>query len=720
MRAKLRLLSGETLEGELAAPFTPDAPRIVLATPGAERIVENPARHAAWIAFWEKEISRPEGLEPLDVVSVHGERFAVEVLATDVHPQGFFAWPRQPKPEDPTRWFFFRAGVRHLERPQKIGEILVSEGLASADAVRAGLVRQKELAKRLGEMLGARGTASKQKEEKRRKRIGEILLEKGLVEEQELQKALEQQKEERRRRKRLGEILLEEGKVDEERLVRALAAKFHLPVVDLDAPDAVDPQAAYAVPEALVRKHEWLPIRLQDDELVVATSDPVDNEAYDDFRFVSGKRLRLVLARPSQIRRHISELFSDWEEADALVIESAPEEEDRVEVGEEVDAPPIVRLVNRMIVRGLERGASDIHLLPQEDAFVLAYRIDGDLREETRFRGELGPKLVSRIKVLARMDIAEHRLPQDGRLLLRWRGTPYELRVSLIPNVYGESIVMRVLGREELVDVRKIGLRDEDRTRLLELVRKPFGMILVTGPTGSGKSTTLFALIKEVAKHPVHVLTIEDPVEYRHRGVNQIEVQPKAGLTFARVLRNVLRHDPDVVLVGEIRDEETAEIALRASLTGHLLLSTLHTNSAADTVLRLVDMGARPFLIAEALLAVSSQNLLKRLCPHCRKPQALPARARKLLQGLGLDAPEKVWTAEGCAACEGTGTKGRVLLYELMIMTERLRKAVHDGVVGKELEAVAVEEGMVPKARYLVELLGRGEVGWEEAVRYLL
>ena len=680
VRARLRLLDGEVVEGTLAGPFLPERPTLRIATPAGMRTIERLPERAARLALWEEGVARPQGLEPVDVIAVDGERFEVEALATDVHPTGFFGWPRDASAGAPTRWFFFRAGVRRVERAQRLGEILVSEGLASPEAVREGLAQQKR-----------RGRADAKEPAK----------EGG--------------------RGRLGEVLLEQGRIDEERLVRALAAKFHLPVADLGAPGAIDPQAAYAVPEELVRKHGWLPVRMDEGELVVATADPLDNAAYDDFRFVSGKRLRLVLAPPSQIRKAISELFSDWEEAESLVIESVPEDEESgVDVGEEADAPPIVRLVNRMLAQGLERGASDIHLLPQEEGFVLAYRIDGDLREETRFRAELGPKIVSRIKILARMDIAEHRLPQDGRLLLRWRGKPYELRVSLIPNIHGESLVMRVLGREEFVDVRRIGLRARDRDRLVQLARRPFGMILVTGPTGSGKSTTLFALIKEVAKRPVHVLTIEDPVEYRHEGVNQIEVRPKAGLTFARALRNVLRHDPDVVLVGEIRDEETAEIALRASLTGHLLLSTLHTNSAADTVLRLVDMGARPFLIAEALLAVSSQNLVKRLCPECRRPVPPPEGARAMLEGMGLPVPERFCEAPGCAACDGSGTKGRVLLYELMVMTDRLRRAVHDGVTGKELEAVAVEEGMVPKARYLAELLARGEVGWDEAVRYLV
>ena len=699
VRARVRLLSGKTLEGTLLRPFVPEEDTIRLRLDGGgERTITQASEHVMWVALREEGTPRPKGMHALDVITLDGERFEVEALALGVHPSGFFAWPRRPGPDAPTRWFFFRGGVRRVERPQKIGEILVSEGLASAEAVQEGLARQRA----------------------ERKRLGEVLVEQGVVTRRQLEDALRAQKE-MPTRKRLGEILLETSQVDEDRLIRALAAKFQLPIVDLSRPETVDPEAAYSVPEGLVRKHKWLPIAMSERELTVAVSDPVNNEAYDDFRFVSGKRLKLVLARPSEIHRAIAALFSGWDEADALVIESAPQEEDRyADVGEDVDAPPIVRLVNRILVQGLERGASDIHLRPLKDALALAYRVDGDLREETRFHGEIAPKIVSRLKVLARMDIAEHRLPQDGRLLVRWHGRPFELRVSLIPNIYGESLVMRILGREELVDMRRIGLREKDRERLIRLARKPHGMILVTGPTGSGKSTTLFALIKEVARRPVHVLTIEDPVEYRHAGVNQIEVQPRAGLTFARVLRNVLRHDPDVVLVGEIRDEETAEIALRASLTGHLLLSTLHTNSAADTVLRLADMGARPFLLAEALLAISSQNLLRRLCPACRRPVSAPEGAHKLLKALGLPVPARFWDAAGCDACAGSGIQGRVLLYELLIVNRRIRQAIHDGLAGRALEEVAIAEGMIPKAHYLVELLARGEVGWSEAMRFLV
>jgi len=690
MRIWLHFLNGTSREGELVGRFDPDAEELVLQKEQEEQRIRT--KELAWVELAD-DASPPKGLRAVEVVCADGKRIPARVLSLDAHEEGFFAWPPRGKG---VRWFFYWRGVRRVEHPAKIGEILVSEGYLPKAAVDAGLRVQ-------------------------RRKLGEVLLDQGAIDEETLKRFLDAAKS---GKKRLGEMLLAARVIDEETLLKALAAKFHLPIVDL-AREKIDPEAALAVGEALVRKHEWLPLAMDDREVVVAVFDPTNTEAEDEFRFVTNRRLRLVLAAPSQIRAKIDEVFPPLQgdlAEEEIVIEHHEEglQLDEAEAVRVSSERPIVGLVNRLIMQALSKRASDIHLMPGEKWMRVSYRIDGELREATKLRPELAPKVISRIKVLAEMDISEHLLPQDGRILVRWQNKAYELRVSVMPNIYGESAVIRVLARDEGVALSEMGFREEDRSRLVQLVHRPYGMILATGPTGSGKSTTLFALVKEALARPVHVITIEDPVEYRHPKLDQIQVHPKAGLSFARVLRNVLRHDPDVVLLGEIRDEETAEIALRAALTGHLLLSTLHTNTAADTVLRLVDMGLARYAIAEALLAISSQNLLRRLCPKCRQMQPVPNEARRLLTSMGLSVPERVWRAEGCEHCDGSGVRGRALLYELLVMTDRLREAVHDGIVGKELEAIAIEEGMVPKREHLVQLLSEGIVDWQEAKRFLL
>ncbi|RMF90175.1 MAG: type II/IV secretion system protein [Nitrospinota bacterium] len=373
-----------------------------------------------------------------------------------------------------------------------------------------------------------------------------------------------------------------------------------------------------------------------------------------------------------------------------------------------------------LFYRGIQKGASDIHLLPQAHGLVLAFRVDGDLREANVLDRRLQRRIISRIKLLAGMDIAEHRLPQDGRIWLRRAEKEVEIRISVIPNIFGESVVMRILDKDVAIDLRSLGFRPADYRRLLLLTQRSYGLILVTGPTGSGKSTTLFALLKEMIHRPLHIITIEDPVESKIPGVNQIQVNAKIGLTFARVLRNILRHDPDVIMVGEMRDLETASIGIEAALTGHLMLSTLHTNSATDTVTRLTDIGIPSYLLAPALLGIVSQNLVKRLCPACRREISRDAEIYSLLQEAGLSTEGPLYEAVGCQQCQETGYLGRVMLYEFLEVNDQLRTAIYKGLGGSALREVAVAQGMIPKMQHALELATQGIISHEDLIRVLI
>ena len=517
-------------------------------------------------------------------------------------------------------------------------------------------------------------------------------------------------------------MLLSSQVITEDELLAALSKKFRLPTVDLDDYE-VNPIAGTEVGRDVIEKYQVMPIDSDKYSITIALADPMGLEAYDQITFKTGKKVHEVMVKSSQLKKAIAALLEEEEADEELSCEflhedggDSDEPLNELEITQSTEDAPIIRLVNRIIRNGLRKKASDIHILPQAKKIILSYRLNGQLLSENALEKGLSRQIAARIKILSGMDIAEQRMPQDGRLLLRDGKHKYEFRVSCIPNSFGESLVLRVLNKEMAVELDVLGLRKEDMDQLSIMARKPYGLVLVTGPTGSGKSTTLFALLKSISHLPSHILTIEDPVESEIDDANQIQVNAKIGMTFARILRNVLRHDPDIIMIGEMRDPETAEIGIEAALTGHLMFSTLHTNSAVDTIIRLNDLGIPNYLIAPALLGIISQNLLKTLCKKCRAELDKDDPVFAMVGDLGFDVPEQLFKAVGCDACHNTGYAGRVMSYEFLVVDPAVRQAIHDGVKGKEMQRIVEASGMQPKSLSALKLAADGIIDYNDFV----
>ncbi|MDM8083927.1 ATPase, T2SS/T4P/T4SS family [Cellulomonas cellasea] len=533
------------------------------------------------------------------------------------------------------------------------------------------------------------------------KQLGEILLDEGLVTEAQLIAALDEQNS---RGQSMGRTLVEIGVLTEGQLVSALARQVGMDFIDLDE-YPVDRVALALVPASLCRRYTVLPVRLDNGTLILATADPGNVVAVDDVRTVSGMQVRPVVATYDNLVRAIDRFCrADGEMED---LSSAFEEESRQSaaeadlsrIGDSVDDDaPIVRYVNLLVTQAITDRASDIHIEPTEHDLRVRYRIDGVLHEMQRSPKQIQGGVISRVKILSDIDIAERRKPQDGRMSVTHNGRKIDLRVATLPTVWGEKIVMRILDNSTAsLDLRDLSFLDENYATYHEAFTKPYGMILVTGPTGSGKSTTLYATLNAVSKPEINVITVEDPVEYRLAGINQVQVNPKAGLTFAGALRSILRSDPDVVLLGEIRDHETAQIAIEAALTGHLVLSTLHTNDAPSAVTRLVEMGIEPFLVGSALDAVVAQRLARKLCDKCKEPY-LPTEVEMVSARFpwlpGEQIPE-LYRPVGCVTCSKTGYRGRIALHEVMRVTEEIERLAVAHASAAEIGATARSQGML-------------------------
>ena len=480
----------------------------------------------------------------------------------------------------------------------------------------------------------------------------------------------------------------------------------HLPQVDLAA-EGVDKSAAGQIPTHVLERAVAIPYKLEDDRLYVAVSDPTNVQAIDELRIATRYTLEIGVAPAEDIEvelKRIVRATEAWERA-ALVedemVEEESEEDDDLEAEDGVSDAPLVRLVNSIILQAAEDGASDLHFDPQDDSLVVRLRVDGVLHEVQRIPKRLAPGVTTRLKVLAKLDIAERRKPQDGRISLNAKaaGRMLDIRVAVLPTVEGEGVVMRLLDKSKRPPtLAELGLSDEMRAQFAEIIDKPTGALLVTGPTGSGKSTTLYASLAEISRPEINVITVEDPVEYRLAGLNQVQVNVKAGLTFATALRSILRSDPDVVMVGEIRDAETAKISIEAALTGHFVLSTLHTNDAPSALTRLNEMGVEPFLTGSAVTAVLAQRLVRKLCTHCC--EMYMATQEEMLEA--RFSPEQAAAADGvslyrkkgCPRCNQTGYKGRVGVYQLMIMSETLSRLAAQHASREEIERAAMETGM--------------------------
>ncbi|MFC1542796.1 GspE/PulE family protein [Pseudomonadota bacterium] len=731
----LALLNGDEEQGQLIR-FSPPMRRLHLQVE-SNRVEHFEIAEVAYIGFERPKGTWPsmpalEGMEEMVVHAVTGKKYHVHVVETKAHEDGFYAFVDSEDSQF-ERLFFYNHGVRLLEHPKPLGQLLIDENVASSSDVQTALDTQRTLkAQPLGDFLVAQEKVEAadiekalESQRKKPKKIGDILIEAGLLQEEDLKQALVEQS--KNRSLKIGQILINMGFVTEEELVSSLAKKFSMPFVDLDE-YTLNPLVVAEIDSDILVRFQVIPIASDEHTLTLAASDPMDIEGFDTIRFQTKKRITEVLATPSQIRQLLErELASEGDDGDGwLWIERVGDEkeestENEVQEVKAAEATPIVRLVNKLMINGIRKGASDIHVLPQAKKVLLLYRINGDLQLEMELEKWVQRRMISRIKLLAGMNITDHRVTQDGRLMVRHEGGVVEFRVSCIPNAYGESIVMRILNKEMAVDMEMLGVSETDRQALAVMVRKPFGLILATGPTGSGKSTTLFALLQSITDLPLHIITIEDPVESEIKGTNQIQVNTKVGLTFASVLRNVLRHDPDVIMVGEMRDEETTSIGIEAALTGHLMLSTLHTNSAVDTIIRLQDLGIPNYLLAPALRGIISQSLLKRLCEECRQPfDHEDDEVYQLLQDMGLERPKRLYQPGKCDSCNQTGFSGRVMAYEFLKVTDAVRQAIHDGKIGNELLEIAEKEGMISKAAHALSLAENGVVCRDDLVRMLI
>ena len=527
--------------------------------------------------------------------------------------------------------------------------------------------------------------------------LGATLLDNGLITPDQLADAELVQQEQGRS---LGRVLVEKGYLEERDLVRTLAEQIGMDFVDLSEAD-VDPIAASSIPESLAERHNLLPIAFEPDgALVVAMSDPANVFALDDVRAVTKREVIPVVATKDDVVAAIKRFSSMGDEIEQIADDLSGVDdgaEDLSRLSEVTEEPPIVKFVNLLISQAVNAGASDIHIEPSEKDLRVRYRVDGVLTEAMRSPRSIHSGVVSRLKIMAEVDIAERRIPQDGRISVNLSGKKIDLRFSTLPTVFGEKVVMRILDTTSvMLELKDLGFHPDNETRYEEAYRKPYGLILVTGPTGSGKSTTLYATLNVKNTPDINIVTTEDPVEYRLPGINQVQINKKAGLTFAAALRSILRQDPDVVLVGEMRDAETATIGIEAALTGHLVLSTLHTNDAASAMTRLTEMGVEPFLVSSATDCVLAQRLCRRICKKCAEVQVLEPEAY-ILAGYSEELAEtrpEVPKAMGCKHCANTGYRGRMAVHEVLTVTEEIERLTVAHSPSDEIKRVAIEQGM--------------------------
>jgi type IV pilus assembly protein PilB len=555
-------------------------------------------------------------------------------------------------------------------------------------------------------------------------RLGDLLVREGLITREQLLQALEQQ---RGTNNRLGYTLVKLGLVQEIEITKMLARQYRVPAVDLSRFE-VDEKIVKLLPADVAVKHTVLPLKREGRTLTVAMADPTNVSVVEDLKFINRFDIFPVIAGEYTLRtaieRHyeqgevqLQSLLKDMEEEELEVIEEEEEEEAPPQIA---DDAPVVKLINGIMTDAVKRGASDIHIEPFENEIRVRYRIDGTLQEVMKPPVKLKAALTSRVKIMSNLNIAERRVPQDGRIKLKMGQRVIDFRVSTLPVIFGEKIVLRILDKSNLtLDLQKFGFEAKAEQDLMRAILNPYGMVLVTGPTGSGKTTTLYSALSRVNTLEVNIMTAEDPVEYNIHGINQVLVRTEIGMTFAAALRAFLRQDPNIIMVGEVRDLETGSIAIKAALTGHLVLSTLHTNDAASTITRLIDMGIEPFNVASAVNLIVAQRLVRRICDGCKEEQEYSKE--ELLAALGVggkDASDITFSrGEGCDLCAGTGYKGRQGLYEVMAVTPELRRMILRGASTAELKDQAVEDGMLTLRMDGMMKIRKGITTLEEVVK---
>ena len=570
--------------------------------------------------------------------------------------------------------------------------------------------------------LSADSKATPSSGPQRKIRIGDLLVSNGVITETQLMAALAEQK---KTGQKLGYTLIDSGFIDEARLLQFLSQQLQIPLIDLST-FTVDPQVVQLLPETVARRYRIVVLENRDNDVLLGMADPTDLFAYDEASRLLKKRVRQAVVRESDLLRKLGRWYQDQEELQDLAGELHQElsagDVDLQQMLNTIAAEdaPVVRLLQKLFEEAIDNKASDIHIEPEEQVLRIRQRVDGVLQERVMNEARIASALVQRLKLLANLDISEKRLPQDGRFQIKVKSHQVDVRLSTMPVAHGEAVVMRLLDQTSgILSFGELGMPDDLRDRLRRIIRRPHGMLLVTGPTGSGKTTTLYAGLNELNTPQHKIITVEDPVEYRLPRVNQVQVHDQIGLTFARVLRTALRQDPDVILVGEMRDLETAQIGLRAAITGHFVLSTLHTNSAVGTISRLVDMGAQGYVIATALEAVLAQRLVRRLCPHCAQPHTLDEHEMAWLvrQHDFADEAGSFQQGNGCERCGQTGYQGRVGVYELLEMRGDLLVALRNQDIDGFAAAAAADPDFTSIAVSALELARAGRTTLAEAIR---
>jgi len=558
-------------------------------------------------------------------------------------------------------------------------------------------------------------------------RLLQILVDGELVTEEQLSHALSIQKEQGGR---LSEILAEEGYITESELMVTLSEHLGIPPINLSK-IKVPENITSLISKQLARFYQVVPVSRMGNTLTVAMADPLNVFALDDLKMMTGMEIQPVISNPRDVAEKLQQLYTPTAGLETLLsdqaadhhVEIATDRDEEIDVDSLLESSgdtSIIKIVNVVLVQAIQEGASDIHIEPFDKETRVRYRIDGMLYERTAPPKHMHPALVSRIKIMATLDIAERRMPQDGRFRIKLMGRDVDFRVSVLPTAYGEKVVMRILDKSALMlDISQLGFNDEALARFRTAIAAPYGMVLVTGPTGSGKTTTLYSALSEINKLDVNIITVEDPIEYQLHGITQVQTNPEIDFTFAAGLRSILRQDPDIIMVGEIRDSETADIAVKSALTGHLVFSTLHTNDAAGAMTRLVDMGVEPFLISSSVLLVQAQRLVRRICKNCKReveidPQVL---RRAQVRWPDAEAPPTFWAGKGCSKCSGSGYAGRCSVIEVLRVSEPIRHLVIKQANASQIKQAAVADGMWTMRMDAIDKATQGITTLEEVLR---
>ncbi|MHC4269801.1 MAG: GspE/PulE family protein [Planctomycetota bacterium] len=704
-KVECKLVDGESISGHLERVFRPIEGEVAISSEDKVHVL--PFDRVSCVLFTstsdEQNHFQVRGVQAEDIKTkgddyVYNVRIVQQDLMEDLI-QGFYGVPSNQE-NGPSYIFFPKAGI-------------VSRSNSSNDKSTTGTKST------------SKDKINNTKETKQQVKIGDILIDYNMATKDQIDVALKEQSLAVKKgdKKYLGEILIESKIITEKELLMALALKFRLKSVDLRDVTPY-PETLDLVPAATVRKLKVFPISSDEKKITIATSQPADVATVDTLRFCTNRWVEMVIATHKQIDSYITKYYEDESSNDEINLEEAiseielQEENQDISLKDEAGAAPVVRLANKILHNAVKEGASDIHLLPEEKGLKVSYRINGLLKEHLRLDKRICKSLVARFKIVAQMDISEHRLPQDGRFRMSLNKHQIEFRVSCMPGNYGENLVLRILNKSnDAVSLDKLGLDTRDMEAISHLVRSTHGMFLVTGPTGSGKSTTLASVLRSLVDEPRHMLSLEDPIEIEVPGINQIQIHEKIGFSFASALRNVLRHDPDVIMVGEIRDKDTAKIAVQAALTGHVLISTLHTNSAAAAFSRLSDMGVEPYLVSATVKGVMAQQLLPKLCKSCRLTRDPDDKILEFMAQHGIDTQDITdYYSTGCDHCHDTGISGRVLVYEFLNVNLELQKLVTKEAPLEIIQETACKLGMRPLVKMAIDASQKGLLSLEHTL----